>query len=565
MQMKSSWIGLLGALTLVAGCAAPLPVEGAICPCPDGYTCGKSGRCERPPPAPDNDPPEPPPDREATVCVQPGPTPVRPLGAVHYRNSVQDLLGVTVDTSALGPDDDLPSDLQPPSNPFHSELAQKYLKLADEAAAAAMARLPQVLPCAPDPPGEVACARKFAGAFGHRAFRRPLQESEIAVLLVAFEEGRRLYGGDLGYRRLIQQILAAEDFYLRKDVGGPTGPRPGLLSLTQWEIATRLSYFLWGAPPDDELREKAAALNLGTKAAVQAQAERLLASPRAEAMIADFYRRWLHLDRVRSKEADSPAFSPELRASLVTSAQETLALSQWRRGLDQRALFGGPLVGNRAMSDFYALSMPAGTGFEALEPLGTQKRFGVLTLPALMSTLAQNRDSSLVQRGVFVLRRFMCLSIPAPPDTIPALAEPRPNATTRERFAVHSANPVCWGCHAHMDPIGFALENYDGYGRWREYDEQGRLIDVSSGQVGDLLGQPFDGPQGLAALLANSRDVAECTASNWFSYAMGRPVLPTDGCTVKELFDAYDGSGRKLSPLLIAIVRSDAFLTRKAP
>jgi hypothetical protein len=568
--MKLLWIGLPGVLALIAGCTTPLAVEGAPCPCPQDYVCDPGlRRCVRESVAP---PAQAMPDSgvaatrdpEATVCVQPGPVVTRPLAARAYRNTIQDLLGVSADTSELPADNDLPEEGPPPS-PFQSDLMQVYVRLADQVSKRAAANL--TLPCEIDPPGQTACARLFAQRLGARAFRRPLNDRELDYLVNVYDEGRRIYASDQGYQRLIQQILAADDFYLRKEVGEATGPRPGLLSLTPWEIAARLSYFLWGTVPDEELNQRAAQGQLRTKADVQAAAERMLASPRAEAMIADFHRRWLGLEAIRTatKEEAVTAFSPALRDDLLTSGQETAALAWWRRGGNLASLFAGPLVGNRAMSDFYALSTPAGGGFEALQPLGTQRRFGVLTLPAVMGSLAHGAETAVVMRGNFVLRRFMCRDVPLPPNlVVPAVRPPTPGATTRERFAEHSDNPACRSCHANMDPIGFALENYDGYGRWREY-EDGHLIDVSSGAVGDLLGQPFQGPQGLAELLAGSDDVASCLSRNWFSYALGRAAIVTDDCTLKQLDRAFTAGGRTLRPLLIAIVRSDAFLTRTAP
>jgi hypothetical protein len=571
MQMKCLWIGLLGALALVAGCASPLAVDGAPCPCPADYVCDPVlKRCVQPgavtPPAqpsPDAEAPPPTRDPEATRCVQPGPVVTRPLAARAYRDTIQDLLGLTVDTSDLPRDDDLPDPNQTPS-PFQEELSQRYRTLGDQVAKRAAANLK--LPCAPDPPGQTACARTFAEGLGARAYRRPLTARELDELVDIYDQARRIYVTDEGYYRLIQHLLASEEFYLRKEAGETTGPRPGLLSLTQWEIAARLSYFLWGTIPDDELRAAAGRGELRTKARVQAQAERMLASRRTEAMLADFHRRWLRLEEVRTVPKEGvPEFSPELREALLTSGQETPILSLWREGGNQAALFRGPLVGNRAMSSFYGLSTPDGGGFEALHPLGAQKRFGVLTLPAVMSVLGHNGDSAVVQRGSFVVRRYLCIDLPLPPNlVVPPVREPQPDRTTRERFAEHSMNPTCWGCHGNMDPIGFALENYDGFGRWRE-SENGRPIDVYSGQVGDVLGQPFQGPEGLAQMLATRKDVATCMVHHWFTFALGRASIPTDDCTLQELEEAFLEGRRTLRPLLLAIVRSDAFLTRVAP
>jgi len=222
------------------------------------------------------------------------------------------------------------------------------------------------------------------------------------------------------------------------------------------------------------------------------------------------------------------------------------------------------MYGNRPMAEFYGLSAPSGEGFEMLQPLGGQQRFGILTFPAILSALADGANSHAVRRGSFVLRRFMCIELPPPPASVPAAAEPRPGLSARERFVQHTVNRTCWACHANFDPIGFALENYDGYGRWRT-TENGGTIDASSGEVGQLLGHPFQGPQGLAELLAGSEDFSGCIAQQWFRYALGRATEADDRCTLDELKKAYVKGGRKLRPLLLAIVRSDAFLTRTAP
>jgi hypothetical protein len=554
-------------LLLAAGCTSPLAVEGAPCPCPtEAYLCDSAThRCVARQASTDAEPPASQADPEATICVHPGPASVRPLNPSEYASTITDLLGVTVDTSVLPDQGDLPEPAG--SSPFASELAQKYLALADQAAAQAVIDRDTVLPCDPDPPGQNQCARQLIAAFGLRAWRRPLTGMEIGDLLAVFDEARRTYGMDQGYRRLLQHILASESFYLRKEVGEPTGPLPGLVSLTPYEIATRLSYFLTGSTPDDLLLALAAGGRLRTKADVEAQARRLLGLSRASAVVADFHRRWLRLDDVRDtpKDGDTPAFSTELRQALVTSAQAT-AVGMWGADLagGQSALFRGPMYGNRPMAEFYALTAPAGEGFEMLQPLAGQQRFGILTFPAILSALADGAHSHAVRRGAFVLHRLMCLELPPPPSAIPPVPEARPGLTARQRFAQHSMNGTCWACHANFDPIGFALENYDGYGRWRTSDNGG-TIDASSGEVGQLLGHPFQGPGGLADLLAGSEDFSGCIAQQWFRYAVGRAIESDDRCTLDELKKAYVQGGHKLRPLLLAIVRSDAFLTRTAP
>jgi hypothetical protein len=552
------------------GCTQPLPIEGTPCPCPEasGFRCDSAlNRCVRAAQSRTGDSPDSGaapdamPDPEATVCVQPGPAPVRPLEAMEYANTVMDLLGVTVDTTLLPSPVQLPG-LAPDSfSPFSSQLADAYNRAADQAAAQATAQLQTLLPCPPDPPGENACARKLAERLGARAYRRPLAQAEIDELVRVFDEARRTYGPELGYRRLVQQVLASKKFYLRDEVGEGSGPRPGVVRLTPWEVATRLSYFLWATMPDETLATRAATGRLRTKADVREEAERLLDSLRAKAVIDTFHRRWLQLPILPEGDKGLPAFGA-LREALVTSGELTTRLALWDAPGDQAALFKGPLVGDRAMADFYGLSAPPAAGFAALSPLGDQKRFGILTLPAVLAASSADEQSNPVRRGHFVMDALLCRALPSPPASVPPTPAPKAELTTRARFEKFTSGASCMPCHGMFDPIGYALENYDGYGRWRTTDN-GVPIDAS--WKGDLLGRPFDGPGGMAELLSTSEEVSACLASQWFRFAIGRARVETDSCTLAELEKAFMRGGRRLRPLLLAIVTSDAFLTRQAP
>jgi hypothetical protein len=297
---------------------------------------------------------------------------------------------------------------------------------------------------------------------------------------------------------------------------------------------------------------------------VKAQAERLLSAPRAEPVIAAFFRRWLRLEAVRTapKGADTPAFTPELREALVTSGLRATTARKWQRGGDQAALFGGPVVGNRAMSDFYGWSAPMADGFEELAPREPQKRFGVLTLPAVLGTLAHGADSHPVRRGHFVLAELMCkLDLPPAPPVTPPPDPAASTGTTRQRYEAQTSSGVCQACHRLFDPIGYGLENYDGYGRWRD-SENGIPIDASG--MGTVAGEPFDGPGGLAAILAGSPAVSRCLSRQWLRFALGRTIGVEDDCTLDRLERAFVAGGRQLRPLLLEIVTSDAFLTKRS-
>jgi hypothetical protein len=557
-------------LVLAAGCSTPLQVEGAPCPCPGGYFCDAQHRCvgTGTPPAPASRDSGTGPEMQippAACKPDPGPALVRRLDADEYANTVHDLLGVVVDTSGLQRSTQLPEPAGPQqSTSLSSDMTAQYVKAAQSAAAQAIQHLPELVPCT-DPPGENTCARRFAQSFGARAYRRPLEAGELDLLMSAFEEGRRNYGGDLGIRAMIEFALTRTQFLFRSDRGTGSGPRPGIVALTQWEIATRLSYFLQATMPNETLQQQADSGGLATVEDVRAAAQALMDSPRAEPVVAAFHRRWLWLEMGQAdKPPVQPPFDADLRKALVASGQRTTLLQMWKRGLDQSALFGGMLVGNRAMADFYDLSSPTGSDFEELAPMRDQKRFGIITLPGVLANLSDGAESSPTHRGHFISEEILCRPIPAPPPNVSTLPPMRTMPqTTRGRFAEHINNPSCSPCHNLMDSIGFALENYDGYGRWRN-NENGQAIDASGSGVAE--GQTFTGPAELANILGVNDTVSDCLVRQWFRFAVGRAIEEdSDACTLNQLHKAYLDGGRKLRPLLLAIATSEAFLTRRTP
>jgi hypothetical protein len=328
-----------------------------------------------------------------------------------------------------------------------------------------------------------------------------------------------------------------------------------------------MSYFLWNTMPDNELFDAAAEGRLATRDGIAVEAERMLADPRAIDAVDNQARLWLELDAIDSVSLD-PATYPAFDVSLREAIHEETRL--FARDAIRGGTLGTLLTDRSAelgpeMAAVYGV-VAAGPGERVLLP--AEERAGVLTRAAFLASRAHAIHPSPVKRGVFVLDRLLC-SPPAPPppgvDTQIPDDEPGAPVTNRERYEVHAERGNCVGCHKAIDGIGFGFEHYDSLGAWRDEDA-GQPVDATGMfAVGDLADVPFDGAIEASELLAGSRTVSDCVAESWIRYALGRSLVPEDEATVALLADAFDASGTRFEDLLLAIVESEAFRTRRIP
>jgi hypothetical protein len=545
----------LGIALLAAGCSGSTP---AGAPAAGGPF----------PVAPPGDPASPPSSAGPCATAEPFFSPLRRLTRQEYNRTVRDLLG---DDSA--PADRFPADEV--SGGFGNNaavlgvsplLAEKYQEAAEALAARAVQDLGVLVACDPARTGEEACARQFVERFGARAYRRPLSAAERDRLLAVYAAGRT--GGSFaeGIEVVLRAILQSPSFIYRPEHGRAARPGDRLVGLTGHEVATRLSYFLWGTMPDAPLFEAAARDALATPAQVAAQARKMLADPRARPAVVDFHRQWLGLSALDhlSKDARAyPAFDPALAAAMaaetaafvedvVFSGEGTLsALFTSSRG------FVSP-----ALAQLYGVAAAAGGGPVALPPA---ERAGLLTQAGLLSVHALPDQSSPVHRGKMVREQILCDQMPPqPPGLMVTPPEVDARRPTRERFAQHAVDPACSGCHRLMDPIGFGFEAYDGIGRFRASDG-GRPVDAS-GEIVDTVDAdgPFRGARELAVRLAASRDARDCAATQWFRFAFGRLEGPGDECSLRALRAAFDAARGDVRELLVALTATEAFLHRPA-
>ena len=433
-------------------------------------------------------------------------------------------------------------------------LAEQYLDAAEAVSTRATEDLPRLLQCDPVGEAEEACVRAFLARFGRGAYRRPLAPEEESNLMALYVTVRRDGAVRDGVEAVLQAILQSPHFLYRVELGPLDG----------WALASRLSYFLWGTMPDDELFAAAEAGTLATAAEVEAQARRMVEDPRTRETVRDFHDRWLRLrelDQLEKDPAVYPTFDPGIAALLRRETETFVDQVVWEGEGDLGTLLSAPYTYlDQRLADFYGIPGPSGEAFERVDLPG--RASGLLSQGGLLALLAKPNQTSPIHRGKFVRERLLCDMLPPPPEGI-VITPPEldPSLPTRERFAAHSNNPACTGCHGLMDPIGFGFEHFDGIGRWRS-DENGLAIDATGHIEGSDVEGDFDGVADLGARLAGSEQVRECVIRQWFRYAYGRPEGEDDACTLEHLGQAFDDGGRRVKELLVALTQTDAFLSR---
>lgn len=429
---------------------------------------------------------------------------------------------------------------------------------AEALAVGARARIDTLAPCSGGEATPV-CAARFVDSFGRRAFRRPLEESERKALLALYEGKAARAGYAAGIQLVIQAILQSPQFLYRLEPNGASGP--GLRALDGFEVATRLSYFIWASAPDDALLDAAASGRLSTQGEVETAARRMLQDPRAASGVKSFFRQWLGLRELDTKESADPAsFTPALRDAMV---EETLRFSAGAV-LDGGDALKTLLTSNKSylngpLAKLYGVPAPEGDGFR-LVSLPPQQRAGVLTHASLMAVLSGAEQTSPIRRGKFVREKLLCHPIPPPPPSA-VIAPPKvdPKHSTKERFIRHRTDPTCSACHELMDPIGFAFEHYDVVGAWRTMDGE-----VPVDAVGDVYGTDdvdgsYTGAIELASKLAASEQVRRCMVTQWFRYGLGRAERDADEPVLEESYRTFAKAGFDVRELIVVIAGSPTF------
>jgi mono/diheme cytochrome c family protein len=443
------------------------------------------------------------------------------------------------------------------------------VSIAGPAAATGVSETPsraRLFTCAPVAGAEAACAEEILSAFARRAYRRPVTEADVTPLMNFYEMGRAGGGSfDDGIRAALPRVLASPSFLFRSETSPEAAQVGAAHPISDLELASRLSFFLWSSIPDDELLTLAEQGRLREPGVLETQVRRMLADARAEALTVNFPDQWLALRNMERTVPDLlmfPDWDLNLREAL---RQETLLLFDDVVRNDRSAmdlLNADWTFMNERLARHYGIEGVYGSAFRRVT-VDDPNRFGILGHASVLAMTSVATRTSPVFRGKWILTNILNVPPGLPPDDVPALEENTGAAaprSVRERLEQHRANPVCASCHRNMDPIGFALENFDVTGQWRDLSEAGTPVDAA----GILLdGTPIDGPVALREAIAARPEVFVGTVTEkLFIYALGRGLEPFDMPVVRDVVRTAADDDYRFQSIILGIVESRPFQNR---
>ena len=413
---------------------------------------------------------------------------------------------------------------------------------------------------------EEPCAREIVSTLARRAYRRPVTDDDVQTLMTFYEKGRSQRGFEAGVQKALERLLVAPEFLFRVerdpvDVASGTAYR-----ISDLELASRLSFFVWSSIPDEELLRSAESGRLHEPAELEQQVRRMLADPRASALVDDFASQWLHLKRVRGVTPDTDVFY-EFDENLRLDMERETSLFLESQLRDDRSvlevLTANYTFVNERLAKHYGLSGVYGERFRRVTLPNDGGRAGLLGHASLLTLTAYPTRTSPVLRGKWLLDNILGMPPPPPPPDVPTLEENHGAATrsVRERMEQHRASPACAGCHRMMDPPGFALENFDAIGRWRTTTETGAPVDAS-GSLTD--GTAVDGPATLRRALMTYQDsVVRTVTEKLLTFALGRTIEYYDQPAVRSIVANAVSDDYRWSALVLEVVKSNPFQMRR--
>jgi hypothetical protein len=502
----------------------------------------------------------------------PGRVTLRRLNRAEYNNTIRDLVGI-----AFQPADDFPADdvgygfdnigdvlSMPPI------LMEKYLaaaeKIVEKAFQSEEARKRILIKRPDDKVSKQEAARQILRAFAERAYRRPVAEDELRRLVRLADAGERSGGSfEDGIQLALQGVLVSPNFLFRVEADPKSDKPDAVRQLSDWDLATRLSYFLWSSMPDEELFQLARDGTLRKDGNLEGQVKRMLRDDKARALVENFAGQWLQTRNLKDFTPDPalfPSFDEKLRLAMRKETEFFFAhvMKEDRSVLE--FIDADYTFLNERLARHYGIQGVKGDEFRKVT-LKDTPRGGVLTQASVLAVTSNPTRTSPVKRGKWILENILGTPPKDPPPGVEELKDDEKaqlTGTLRQRMEQHRANPNCAVCHESMDPLGFGFENFDAIGAWRT--QEGKHSIDPSGTLPS--GQTFKGPVELKAILKGREDAfARCLAEKMLTYALGRGTERTDRVFIEEIADNLAKGKYQFSALVIEIVNSDPFQKRR--
>jgi hypothetical protein len=505
--------------------------------------------------------------------------PMRRLTHSQYDRTIRDLLGITSKPSRRFPPEDYVHGFknQAEAQSISPTLTESYSGSAEKLATTTFGRgdATRLLPCRPASASDSACAGKFIQDFGLKAFRRPLAEEELAHFRELFQTEARRCGEFLCAAQIVVETMLQSPGFLFHVQAGPDE------RWKQYEIANRLSYFLWDSMPDEELFRSAKQGKLSTPDGIEKEARRMLADPKAGEALQEFVTQWLYLDRLTNLVRDRRRyrqFTPELAAAMVEETRHLIDDLVWNDRNFMEFLTAQYTFINSDLADMYGLPAPA-REFGMVDYPADSPRAGLLGHASFLTLTSQPAESSPTVRGLFIREQLLCQKVPPPPPGVNTNLPPQTESSlqgTRQRLEAHVSNPACAGCHTLTDGIGFGFEHFDAIGRWRakqqvtyfrtgDDEREGRnpinaeLEIESKAHVAGIPDSTFSSPKDLAEILGSTDECQICVVRQLFRYAFARSETPADEPLIQNAWTHFRESGFKFKALMMFLVLSDEF------
>jgi hypothetical protein len=509
---------------------------------------------------------------DCTHVVDPGKPLARRLNRSDYANAMRDLLGVDVDAAATLPADGISYGFDDIGDALSMSplLVDRYYDAARRALDALWrdpGALARIIPPQPaDQAGEAAAARSIIAAFAMRAYRKPVPAGHLDKLMGIFAKARAKSARFTdAVRPMLEAVLISPRFLVRIEDDQPDAA--GAYAVSAYDLASRLSFFLWSGPPDPELIAAAASGAILKSGEIERQAKRMLADPRASALAENFFGQWLQirsLEDMRPDQAHFPEFTPTLKKAFAQEA----------------ALFIGEIVHqdhpitdlldadytylNEELAHHYGIRGVTGTQMRRVA-LADHRRGGVVTMGALLTVTSDPTRTNIPRRGNYLMGTILGTPPPPPPAMVPPLEQSTGTGaplTVREMLEIHRRKPECAVCHAKIDPLGFSLDNFNAIGTWQD-QEAGKPVDASGVLPS---GESFSGPIELKKILiARTPSFAKTLSEQMLIYALGRGLIYQDDCVIKDAQAALARDGYRFSSLVLTVVASFPFTHRRNP